>query len=193
LDAEIMHHYELGAGRTWEKVRANLVFFRNQGRNRYVIDPPPPFPPVFANIGNYSIQGLEATVSYNPTDDLSLFAGTAFLERNPSDLPYAPKGTFSAGVNWRFRESFQLAVDSQYVSERYVGSRSRRDGFANRESVGSHYLLNGKLSYLFRPGAGNMDIELYVFGENLTNADYEYKPGYPMPGINGMFGVAFRF
>jgi hypothetical protein len=26
-----------------------------------------------------------------------------------------------------------------------------------------------------------------------TDTSYEYLPGYPMPGINGMLGVAFVF
>jgi iron complex outermembrane receptor protein len=31
-----------------------------------------------------------------------------------------------------------------------------------------------------------------VAGENLTDADYEYQPGYSMPGINGMIGLQFE-
>jgi outer membrane cobalamin receptor len=193
LDAEIMHHYELGISRTWERVRADLTFFRDQGKNRYVIDPPPPFPPAYTNFGNYRVQGIEATVSYSPTDDFSLFAGTTFLDTDPSDLPYAPSGSFSAGLNWRFLKGFQVGMDTQYVSERYVGARTRRDGFVNESTVESHFLLNGKLSYFYRPAVGDVNIEFFVFGENLADVNYEYKPGYPMPGINGTFGVTFRF
>jgi hypothetical protein len=32
---------------------------------------------------------------------------------------------------------------------------------------------------------------LYVAGENLTDADYQYRPGYPMPGASVMGGVAW--
>jgi outer membrane receptor protein involved in Fe transport len=35
--------------------------------------------------------------------------------------------------------------------------------------------------------------EVYVAGENLTDKNYEYRPNYPMPGINGMLGVQLRF
>jgi hypothetical protein len=35
--------------------------------------------------------------------------------------------------------------------------------------------------------------ELFVAGENLTNTNYEYKQGYPMPGINGMIGATVSF
>ena len=36
-------------------------------------------------------------------------------------------------------------------------------------------------------------MKVFAAGENLTNQDYEYKPGYPMPGISGMLGVEFSF
>ncbi|MFP4400098.1 MAG: TonB-dependent receptor [Desulfonatronovibrio sp.] len=193
LKAETMDHYEVGISHSWEKIRADLTLFRDKGKNRYVIDPPPPFPPAYENIGTYRTQGVEATVSYNPVNDLSLFAGATFLDHDPSDLPYAPKTTFSAGLNWRFLKNFQLSLDGQFVSERYVESRTRRDGFTNDNKVGSHYLLNGKLSYLYKMESPDLDLEFFIAGENLTDVNYEYKPDYPMPGINGMMGVSVMF
>jgi iron complex outermembrane receptor protein len=35
--------------------------------------------------------------------------------------------------------------------------------------------------------------EVFLAGENLIDEDYEYLPGYPMPGINGVLGVAVKF
>jgi iron complex outermembrane receptor protein len=32
-----------------------------------------------------------------------------------------------------------------------------------------------------------------VAGENLTDSDYQYRPGYPMPGASVMGGVAWGF
>ncbi len=193
LKAETMDHFEVGISHTWETLRAELVFFRDEGKNRYVIDPPPPFPPVYSNIGDYRTQGIEATLAYDPTRSLSLFAGVTFLDARPSDLPYAPDTTFSAGLNWRFMEDFLLSMDGQYVSSMYVNPQARRDGAAGDTKVGSHYLLNGKLSYFFTLGPQKLDVELFVAGENLTDVNYEYRPGYPMPGINGMAGVSMRF
>ena len=37
------------------------------------------------------------------------------------------------------------------------------------------------------------DGEIYVSAENLTNADYEYYPGYPMPGIMWYVVCKFKF
>jgi len=54
------------------------------------------------------------------------------------------------------------------------------------EKAGAHYLVNGKISYRFKPiphipykGVA----EIFLAGENLINVHYEYLKGYPMPGI----------
>ncbi|WP_035244802.1 TonB-dependent receptor [Desulfonatronovibrio hydrogenovorans] len=193
LKAETMDHYELGISHTWERVRADLTFFRDKGKNRYLVILPPPPPPTYANIGDYRTQGVEATVSYNPLNNLSLFAGLTLLDTDPSDLPYAPKRTFSAGLNWRFLKNFQLSLDGQYISEMHASPETRNTGNTRDRKVSSFYLLNGKLSYMFQVGSGKMDVELFVAGENLTDVNYEYKPDYPMPGINGMAGISVRF
>jgi iron complex outermembrane receptor protein len=65
---------------------------------------------------------------------------------------------------------------------RYSGSREQVDGFL---------IFNAKLTYSFKVKA--LDMKVFAAGENLTNQDYEYKPDYPMPGINGMLGVEFSF
>jgi len=35
--------------------------------------------------------------------------------------------------------------------------------------------------------------QLFIAGENLTNASYQQKSGYPVPGINGMGGFKLAF
>ena len=115
------------------------------------------------------------------------------MNTEPSNLPYTPEFTASAGVNWRFLEHFKISVDSQYVSDFYALSWARRLGAENTDKVGSYILVNAKLGYLFDVRKWGLGCEVFVAGENLTDADYEYRPGYPMPGINGMAGVQFQF
>lgn len=74
-----------------------------------------------------------------------------------------------------------------------MGEQARRSGAENPDTVDSYFLFNGKLGYLFTINAWDLDGEIFIAGENLTDADYEYLPGYPMPGINGMLGVSFVF
>lgn len=189
LDPEVVDHYEVGIGYNFSKrFSADLIFFYDDGQDRYVIVPPPPFPPSYDNVEEFTIQGMEITANWQPVDNLSLFAGLTLLDTDPSDLPYAPETTVTCGANWRFLERFKLSLDGSYVSSIHVNSQTRRANTENNDTVDSYYLINGKLSYMFDWMAGKYKGELFVAGENLTDVDYEYQPGYPMPGINGMVG-----
>jgi len=189
LDPEVVDHYEFGIAYNFTKrFSADLIFFHEDGQDRYVIIPPPPFPPSYDNVEDFTIQGMEVTANWQPLDNLSLFAGLTLLDTDPTDLPYAPETTVTCGANWRFLEHFKLSLDGSYVSSIHVNAQTRRANTDNDNTVDSYYLINGKLSYMFDWMAGKYKGELFVAGENLTDEDYEYQPGYPMPGINGMVG-----
>jgi iron complex outermembrane receptor protein len=72
----------------------------------------------------------------------------------------------------------------------YVDAQTRKLDTENTAMVDSCFLLNAKITYSI-PGSGNVDWEVFLAGENLTDTDYEYLPGYPMPGATGMIGVSF--
>lgn len=193
LEAETLDHYEIGISQTWDRVRADLTFFWDRGKNRYLIKLPPPPPPVYANIGDYRTQGVETTLSFAPTDNLSVFLGITLLDSDQKKRPYTPDATFSAGLNWRFLERFKLSLDAQYVSDMYVTSQARNSAAAANVPTDSYFLLNGKIAYELPVETWGMNAEIYLAGENLIDEKYEYQPGYPMPGINGMLGVALKF
>lgn len=194
LEAETANHYEVGLQHRFGRVAvADITWFYDDGKNRYVIVPPPPPPPVYANIEEYRIQGFEASLSLYPMETLSLFAGLTWLDTHPSDLPYAPEFTLSAGMNWRFLEAFKLSLDCQYTDDMYTDSQTRRKGAQNTTSVDSYFLVNGKLSYEFHEPVRGVQCEIYAAAENLTDRAYEYQSGYPMPGITAMAGVCFTF
>ncbi len=194
LHAETLDHYEAGISHSWRQAAVDFVLFRDEGRNRYVMSPPPPGPPQeLENIESYRTSGIEATVRYHPVNTLSFFGGATFLRSDPDDLPYTPETTLTAGLNWRFVENAKLSLDAQRVSGMYTGPRSRRQGLGNTYRVDSYYLLNGRISYTFHVVPGGVEGEVFLAGENLTDQSYEYRPGYPMPGINGMLGLDVRF
>ena len=194
LEAETVDHFEIGLRhRFGELAVAEITWFHDDGENRYVIVPPPPPPPIYDNIEDYRIQGFEASLGVNPLKELSLFAGLTFLNTDPSDLPYAPEWTFSAGMNWRFLEKMKLSLDCQYVDQVFVDAQVRRANAENSSSVDSYLLVNGKLSHEFLSHNSGADGEIYLAVENLTDADYEYYPGYPMAGTTGMIGVKFNY
>jgi outer membrane cobalamin receptor len=190
LDPEILDHFEVGISHTFKDiVKADVTYFYDKGRDRIVVVLPPPPPPTWENIGDYTIKGVEATVRINPLPELALFAGMTYQEASPLDLPYVPHWSASAGLNYTFLKHFHLALDCLYVAEQFVASRGRQEGTLNTDKVDAYFLLNGKVSYDFYIQPLKLGVEIFVAGENLTNDHYEFKKGYPMPGINGMFGV----
>ena len=194
LEPETMDHYEAGVSYVFGKTTtADVTFFYNDGKNRYVIVPPPPPPPVYDNIEEYVTKGVEASIQMCPVADLSLFLSATFISTDPSDLPYAPDITVSCGVNWRFLRVWTLNLDAQYIDDMTVESMARKVDAQNTQTVDDYFVLNGKLSYAFTMKEGAVSGEIFAAGENLTDVDYEYRPGYPMPGINGMVGVSFSF
>jgi outer membrane receptor protein involved in Fe transport len=190
LEPEKVDHYEAGLSYQFSNhLAADLIFFYDDGKDRYVIVPPPPYPPKYDNIETYTIKGTEATVNLQAFKNMELFTSVTLLDTDPSDLPYAPDTTVSCGANWNFLDRFKLYLDGSYVSSTHVSSQVRILDTENDNTVDSYYLINGKFSYAFDLFAPTYRGEIYVAGENLTDADYEYQEGYPMPGINFMVGL----
>ncbi len=189
LNAETLDHYELGASQRFGKLaKLDLTLFYDGGHDRIVLTYPP-FPPVWKNIGNFRTEGLETTITVTPVRDLALFGGFTVLNASPSDLPYAPQWTASAGATYRFFERFRLSVDSQYVGDQNALSRDRDFKAINTSQISSYFLVNARLSYDFSLPSWRLHGQIFLAGQNLTNADYQQKPGYPMPGSNVMGGV----
>ena len=190
LSPEIVDHYEVGfAMAPCRRVLFDLVFFYEDGKDRYVIVPPSSGPPVYDNVESFTIRGAEATANWQPTPALSLFTGITLLDPDPSDLPYAPDVTVSWGMNWGFLDRFKLSLNSSYVSSVHVSSQVRRLNSENSTTVDSYFLVNGKISYALDLKDAGYKASIFLAGENLTDTDYAYQSGYPMPGINGMIGV----
>ncbi len=194
LEAEQVDHYELGITHAFDdKATVTVTYFYDDGKDRYVVIPPPPPPPVFSNIEEFTTQGVETTLTANPHDRVSVFGGVTYLDPDPNDLPYAPRWTVTGGVNWRFLKGFAVSLDAQYVDDMSVGAQARTKSAVNASDVDSYFLLNAKVSYAFDIGDTGLGGEIFVAGENLTDADYEYLPRYPMPGISGMVGGSITF
>ncbi len=193
LNPETLDHYEVGGSqRVGKFAKLDLTLFYDGGHDRIVLTYPP-FPPVWKNIGSFRTEGLETTLTVTPVENLALFGGFTVLKANPSDLPYAPQWTASAGATYRFLRHFRLSVDSQYVGDQAALSRDRDINAINTSQISSYFLVNARLSYDFQLPSWHLAGQVFIAGENLTDAAYQQKPGYPMPGINGMGGVRVTF
>lgn len=190
LSPEKVDHLEAGLKQSFFNKRLDLdvTWFYNDGKNRYIVVTPPPPPPHYANIGKYRTKGVEVAITTHPTENISTFLGVTFLDKEPETTPYAPDVTLSAGVNWRFFNNFKLSLDCHYVDKMYVDIKARRLGAVNTATVDSYFLLNGKFSYQLPLPTKRVQGEVFLSVENLTDTDYEYYPGYPMPGVTWMIG-----
>lgn len=195
LTAETLNHYEAGLSHMiGKRLRADVTWFNNDGKNRMILVSVPA-PTRYENIGDFRTEGVEASVTWTPLDELSLFAGATHLyARSPVNLPYAPNWSASAGLNYRFHKDFKLSVDGLYVDKQFTANNRTADyGGSSIAAVGDYFLMNAKLGWEFRLKPLGAKAEIYIAGENLTNSSYAFKKDYPMPGINGMVGLDMKF
>jgi len=193
LEAEETTHLEAGLRHRFGNMAAiDLTYFHDDGKNRYTFTMPPN-PPVWVNTEEFEISGLETTLTVTPLPTLSLFAGLTVQEVSPDDMPYAPETSVSAGFNWRFLENFTLSADCEYVSDMYALRQNRKTDLENTLEVDEHFLVNTRLGYDFLLESMGAKGEVYILVQNITDEEYEYRPDYPMPGVNGMLGMKLTF
>ncbi|MBN1420767.1 MAG: TonB-dependent receptor [Planctomycetes bacterium] len=193
LDPEIVDHYEIGIEHAFANwLEADATFFYDGGRDRIQIVLPPPPPARLDNVGDFIARGVELTAAVRPVETVRIFAGTTFLHATPDDLPYAPDTTASAGITWRFLERFQLNVDGLYVTAQR-GGNPRAAASAARPRLDPFFVANAKLSVRVTPESSPVQGTVYGAVENLTDEDYEFWPGYPMPGITFLGGGIVSF
>lgn len=193
LTAETVNHFEYGISQDFGKsLTVELTGFYDSGKNRIVTVPPPPFPPVWDNIGEFDTRGFELSSTWRVSPDLALFGGGTYLVASPGNLPYMPEWAASFGASYRFWEHFLLSLDGSFVDDQIALTLGRPAG--KNERIDSYFLLGARLAYDFLiPEWEGAKGEVYLSGENLTDTDYEYKPGYPMPGANMMVGLKLSF
>ncbi|MEW6363484.1 MAG: TonB-dependent receptor plug domain-containing protein [Acidobacteriota bacterium] len=192
LSAERADHFELGVGQgLGDMAKIDITLFSDDASGRIVLAPPPPFPPVWTNVGNTHTKGVETVVTLKPQARTSAFGGLTYLDASPADLPYAPKWTGSFGLAHRFLQRLQCNLDGVYVGKHWVASRARQRGALNTLQVNSYFLLNAKLTYDIQ-AADKLRAQLFAAGENLTDTSHQQKFGYPMPGANVMFGLTLH-
>ena len=167
-----------------------VTVFRNNARDRYVIVFPPPPPPRYANLGSYRTEGVEVTADAALRGHLSLFGSASLLRTTPDDVPYSPHATLTGGINWEPAPGWLFSADGVYVSSMHEATEARVAGATNPTVVGAHFLLNARLARrIFWGGPRQLRGEVYVAGENLTDRNFAYQPGYPIPGIGFIAGV----
>ena len=193
LNAETVRHFEAGISYSFNRFeKIELTGFYDDVQDRIVVSPPPPFPPVLTNVGEYVLKGIEAGLTLAPMPEVTVFTGAAYMHSDMDGIPYVPNWTFSSGLNYQFYRNWKLSMDALFVEDQRVTSRGRTEGAVSTDEVDAYFLVNAKISTLLCPDK-DYEWEVFVAGENLTDTDYEQKKGYPMPGINAMIGTVVTF
>ncbi|WP_320043661.1 TonB-dependent receptor domain-containing protein [uncultured Desulfobacter sp.] len=194
LEPETVDHYEIGFSVSpTRQTLLDLILFYEDGNDRYVIVPfANGVMPHYDNVEEFTIKGLEATATWQPDSNFSIFAGVTLLDTDPGDLPYAPDVSFSTGFSLRFLERFKLSLNASYISSMHVSSQVRKKDDDNNTTVDDFFIVDAKITYDLDLKGADYKIKLFLAGENLTDQNYEYQSGYPMPGINCMAGIRFE-
>lgn len=133
----------------------------------------------YTNTGSFRNKGIEVSAQSRPLNTLSLRASYSYLHSSVDELTAAPRNQYFLGIGWQPLK--QLSVDARLngVGGLFVASGMERENYA---------LLGVKLTYT--PVSW---LDVFVNGDNLTDARYEINRGYTMPGATVMGGVKLRF
>ncbi|MDA3799761.1 MAG: TonB-dependent receptor plug domain-containing protein [Kiritimatiellae bacterium] len=189
LKAETVDHYEASLQQTlFDSFTVTFSSFFDYGNDRIIVVVPP-FPPSWQNVDDFSTKGFELSASWNFLDDASLFAGATWMyDVDPVDLPYIPELSINFGISWEFMDDWKIVVDGTYMDSYYALIRKRNEPSAVAEKVDSFFVNNCKLYYTLS-SENRKPILFSLSVDNIFNVDYEYYPGYQMPGTSVMFGI----
>ena len=144
---------------------------------------------------NAQLYGLTLSGQYPLTDDFSLHAGLTRQDSKKSDDIFDPQGLMDSleyvsdwkgnlGCSWLIVEGLNL--DTSLL---YVGKRNYFFLEGNKNKVGalpSYVTLGASLSYKL-----NRQTTMEIYADNITDANYEERWGYPAMGFNA--GVSLKW
>ena len=127
------------------------------------------------NTGEFCNKGIELTAESRPADGLSVRALYSFLHSDVDGLTGAPRHQYAIGIDWSILPKLTLNADLTGTGRLYV---------AEDVTLQSYALLGMRLSYKVLSC-----LDLFLKGQNLTNARYCINKGYEMPGatVSGGF------
>jgi iron complex outermembrane receptor protein len=169
----------------------DISLFSDRVTDRYVFAFPPAVSfPAFVNLGSYDLDGSEISLQHQLGAGWSVFAGLTNLRSGKADLPYAPNTSVSLGTNWQ-RGPWRLSVDAQNQTGMVVLGQARASGAPNLTQVNGFTTANLRAAYRV-PALGARG-EIFVAAENITDQQYEFRAGYPMPGRSVQLGLHASF
>jgi len=176
LEPERMMNYEVGVIQKLlkERLSLELTVFKADGKNLIKTVN-------FKNIntGKFSNLGVEFAGAFRPNKNLSFNANYSYISMDEPIVATPEQQLFVSGTyKWN---KFAINISAQHVENLYTQTNPTLE-------INSYTLLNSKVSYTI-----NKYVDVFVKGENLTNAKYYINYKYPMPGILAFGGVNLHF
>lgn len=181
LEPERMWNYELTLGKRFSHLFSlELTGYISKGSNliQQVFDSEKGHA-VNRGTGEFCNKGLEFTASSQPIDNLRLHATYSVLSTDVKNLTAAPKHQYAVAADWTICPKVELNADLTGVSRLFVAEGVKKQNYA---------LLNLRATYHVIPL-----LDLFVQGQNLTNARYCINKGYEMPGATVSGGFKLKF
>ncbi len=189
LEAEVIDNTE--AGVHWElstmvALQASVFHYEGDNRLQYT-------PNGLLNVGKIKTDGAETAIHWSPCDDLALFAGLTYLHPHSENTPRMPDLSASAGISCKVTQYVKLDLDAEYVGDQYAyNGRSGMPSAQDMEKVDRYFVANTKVA-LDLAAVSSLHGEFYVAAENITDEDYAFLSGYPMPGTTCSAGLKLKF
>lgn len=183
LDNESIDHAEIGYQFQSQRLQWTLTVFHDQTEDTFQLAPPPT-PGVFNQEG-FSQIGIESHLQLQLPAGWSTSLGITWVDPD-QPRPNNPRWSGTAALRWQPSRQWQLGLVGHYLHDRYtMGVRFDEP----LQSVDSAFTTSAHLHY-HPPFLVDYSGRISLHVENLFDTDYEYRPGYPMPGTH--FSLALR-
>ncbi|MCD7971366.1 MAG: TonB-dependent receptor [Candidatus Azobacteroides sp.] len=176
LKPERMVNYELSVGQNFlnGRLQTELTGYIADGSNLIQVGTVNDIR-INQNSGEFTNKGVELSLKWQALQNLRFQGIYSYLHLKDPIL-YAPKQQFSLSGSYHLKK-WNVSANYQLVDKVYTE-------LSDTPEKQTYGLLNVKISY--RPVRY---IDIFVKGENLTDANYEIMKGYPMPGFTVLGGI----
>lgn len=172
LEAEA--HFSSGAWR----FRSSFDAFYNSLKNKIISAPTEdPYLWMMYNLGEAEVYGLDSMMSLRYESSVSAGVQAGYTWQGGTPVPYQARGCANVTADVKY-QGWSAAV-------RWCRRGVRQD------SYGVEMLPYSLLDLTFGKSWKKISAELSV--KNLLDREYEIITGYPMPGINFIAGIQYRF
>ncbi|GAB4292469.1 MAG: TonB-dependent receptor [Myxococcota bacterium] len=179
LDAEFSRNLDIGIMALSRRFESDLSVYRTSADNLIRYFGAYPAAEV-VNIDHIVFWGVDGYMKLKELWFFSLFLGGnwqdvgRYTKQNPSSK-------FNFGVEFS-RQPFRAEFTGELVKGLYQNNYER-------DAISDVFYMDLSGGYTFYLNQERQSLELYGVLRNISDNEYEYIKGYPMPGFNALFGL----